>query len=133
MAATVGRRPRVIPRRTHRAYIWLTADEHALVAAVAARDRMTVGGFAAETAVAVARGHAAPVPASRADQWRALSRARLDVARLRDGLQTVAEALAAAGVPAPVELRVVLRTVEATVNRLDEATVALQPPHSARN
>jgi hypothetical protein len=132
VAASVGRRPRVIPRRTRHANVWLADDEYALVAAAARRDGMTVGGYAAATAVAVAAGQQTPVPADSAARWRALGQARVEAARLRDGLQRVADALQAGRAAEPAELRVVLSTAEATVDRLDEATIALHPLRPAR-
>jgi hypothetical protein len=70
---SVGRRPRVIPGRTRHANVWLTDNEYALVAAAARRDGMTVGGYAAATAVAVAAGQQTPVPADSAARWRSHS------------------------------------------------------------
>jgi hypothetical protein len=132
VAASVGRRPRVIPGRTRHANVWLTDDEYALVAAAARRDGLTLGGYAAATAVAVAAGQQTPVPVDSAARWPALGQARVEAVRLRDGLQRVADTLRAATAAEPVELRVVLRTAAATVNRLDEATVALHSLRSAR-
>jgi hypothetical protein len=112
------------PARLHRANLRLSAEEYADLA-LAARDAgMTPGGYAAQAALAAARGTSGPTPDGRLEQLRQLGRDLIAsytaLNRIGTNLNQIAARVNATG-ELGADLPVVLRRVERRAAEVDVA------------
>lgn len=123
-----GRRARRAdaPRR-HRVNLSLNDVERQAVEEAAATEGLSVGAFAAQAAVAVARGQITPIPTDDRERLAELVHARVALSRIGTNLNQLARAAnSGASVPA-AQLDVVLDRVQRAVARLDDASVRMMP------
>ncbi len=128
-----GRRrrgPRVVGQRQVRVGLRLSQDEAEELQQAADRTGLTLSGYAAAAALAVASRTAAPRAVPAADRQTrellgALVAGRFELAKVGNNLNQIARAANFDGAVLPAQLREVLARVEAGVRLLDARTVWL--------
>ncbi|MGK5533435.1 plasmid mobilization protein [Streptomyces sp. URMC 129] len=110
--------------RARRLNLTLGDDEHQALVAAAAEAGLSVGAYAAQAAVAVARNQITPAPNDERERLVELANARVELRRIGTNLNQLA-ARANAGAPVPAaQLDAVLARVERAVIRVDDASLA---------
>jgi uncharacterized protein (DUF1778 family) len=101
--------------------------ERQAVEEAAAAEGLSVGAFAAQAAVAVARGQITPIPTDDRERLAELVHARVALSRIGTNLNQLARAAnSGASVPA-AQLDVVLDRVQRAVARLDDVSLRMMP------
>jgi uncharacterized protein (DUF1778 family) len=123
-AVPARQRPRLHPARSARVFLRLSTDEHEDLVAAAGRAGLTPTGFAAQAALAAARGQEPPAAVLLREALAEVMTARTQVRRFATNVNQAVAALHSVGQPPEWLGQAVELTTRAT-QRLDEAAQQL--------